>query len=71
VAEQVASEPAIAALSEKAARVDSPDLVPSTPADELPMGASSQISPTESPRSRSPLALLPFVALAKPTNGES
>jgi hypothetical protein len=36
---QAASEPVIEALSEKARRVDSPDLSPSTPAEELPLGA--------------------------------
>jgi dienelactone hydrolase len=36
---QAASAQLIEALSEKARRVDSPDLSPSTPADELPLGA--------------------------------
>jgi dienelactone hydrolase len=36
---EAASGPLIEALSEKARRVDRPDLSPSTPADELPLGA--------------------------------
>lgn len=36
---EAASQPAIEALTERARRIDGPDLAPSTPASELPLGA--------------------------------
>lgn len=38
-ATEAAAQPVIAALAEKAQRVDSPDLSPATPASDLPLGA--------------------------------
>ena len=63
--DRTAAQPAIEALAEKAQRVDSPDLSPDTPANELPLGAPAaywldlrDYNPARSPPLGKPMLIL-------------